>query len=70
MVPGKNWIRRSGECALAWNQPRWRLQLLAAPKTWVHAALPGILPAAIAVSTVVTHAVTTASAHLPSGHGA
>ena len=75
MAPGKNWIRRSSECALAWSQPRWRLQLLPSPRTWVHATLPGIVPAAmvpamIAMSTAVTQAVTTASAHLPPGHGA
>ena len=70
MAPGKNWIRRSSECALAWSQPRWRLQLLPSPRTWVHATLPGIVPAAIVVSSAVTHAVTVASAHLPSGHGA
>lgn len=69
MAPGNNWIRRSTECAQAWRQPRWRLQLLAAPKSWVHATLPGIVPAAIAVSSAVTHVVTTASAHLPAGHG-
>jgi hypothetical protein len=65
-----NWIRRSSKCAQAWREPRWRPLLLGAPQTWVHATLPGILPAAIAVTTVMSHAVTAASLHLPPGHGA
>jgi hypothetical protein len=69
MISGSNWIRRSSECAVAWREPRWRPLLLGAPKAWVHATLPGILPAAIAVTTVVSHAVSAASTHLPAGHG-
>ena len=70
MAPTNNWIWRSTECAQAWRQPRWRLQLLAAPDSWVHARLPGIVPAAVAVTTLFTSSVSAAAARLPAGHGA
>jgi len=70
MNAGNQWIRHSSECAQAWSQPRWHLQLLPSPRAWVHAQLPGTVPAAVAVSSAVTYAVTTAGAHLPAGHGA
>ncbi len=74
MVPSHHWIARGTECAQAWRQPRWRLQLLPSPRSWVHANLPGIVPTAVAVSTamtfVVVKAVSVAATHLPAGHGA
>ena len=69
MAPGNNWIQRSTGCAQTWKQPRWRLQLLETHGSWVQATLPRIVPAAIALSSVMSHAVSTASAHLPAGHG-
>jgi hypothetical protein len=42
-----SWTRGNSECAQAWRQPRWRLQLLPAPRSWVHATPPGIVPAAM-----------------------
>jgi hypothetical protein len=70
MVVSNHWIARNTKCAQAWREPRWRLQLLPTGHNWLHATLPGILPAAVAVTTVVVKAVSVAAVHLPPGHGA
>lgn len=70
MLEKPRWITRSTRCAQAWREPRWHVQMLPQPGSWVHARLPGIVPAAVAVTTVVVTAATVASTHLPAGHGA
>jgi hypothetical protein len=70
MTSTSHWIARSTRCAQAWRQPRWHVQMLPSPQSWVHSTLPGIVPAALAVTTVVVKAVSVAAVHLPSGHGA
>jgi hypothetical protein len=44
--------------------------MLPSPQTWLRASLPGIVPAAVAVTTVVVKAVSVAAVHLPAAHGA
>jgi hypothetical protein len=68
--PSQHWIARTTECAQTWRQPRWHPQMLPSPQTWLRATLPGIVPAAVAVTTVVVKAVSVATVHLPSAHGA
>ncbi|MET0290878.1 MAG: hypothetical protein ABW136_00845 [Steroidobacteraceae bacterium] len=72
MIPTPRWIARTTECAKTWREPRWHPQLLAAPETgsWLRNPLPGIVPAAVAMTTVVVTAATVAAVHLPAGPGA
>jgi hypothetical protein len=71
MLANAHWISRHTRCAQAWREPRWPLQLLGPrQKSWLHGTLPGIVPAAVAVTTVVVQAVSVAAVRLPSSHGA
>ena len=50
MATKANWLARTTQCAQHWREPRWRLQLLSTPGSWVHARLPRIAPAAVIVA--------------------
>jgi hypothetical protein len=70
MIPTPRWIARTTDCARAWREPRWHPQMLPESRTWLRGSLPGIVPAAVTVTTVVVTAASVASAHLQAGPGA